>query len=83
MEGSIAGIRPEVLLAGPLVRMEPLEERHREALREAAARGSGHLPVHGMAGDFDLWFDEALVAPGDVPFAVVDAIRGRTARHAS
>ena len=63
-------LRPQSPLVGNLVRVEPLEERHREALRAAAADES----IFGFMvwpGDFDRWFDEALVEPNQVPFAVV------------
>ena len=71
MEGSIAEIRPAGPLVGRLARVEPLEERHREGLREAAAEDPEIFRYMTWPGDFDRWFEEALAAPGDVPFAVV------------
>ncbi len=54
------------------MRLEPIAERHREGLREAAEREPEiHrytiLPLLG----FDRWFDLALGAPAEVPFVVV------------
>src|SRR5215475_7056341 len=71
MEPPIDEIRPSVPLKGRLVRVEPLEERHREGLREAAAEDPDVFRYMTWPGDFDRWFDDALAAPGDVAFAVV------------
>ena len=71
MKESIADIRPSGRLVGRLVRVEPLEERHREGLREAAAEDPGIFRYMTWPGDFDRWFEEALAAPAEVPFAVV------------
>ena len=70
MEGSVAGIRPEALLSGPVVRMEPLEERHREPLRVASLEDPEIFRYMAWPG-FDRWFGEALEARAEVPFAVV------------
>jgi N-acetyltransferase len=64
-------LRPDGPLAGSFVSVEPLEERHREGLREAAAEDPEIFRYMVYPGDFDRWFDEALAAPGDVAFAVV------------
>jgi N-acetyltransferase len=64
-------LRPEVPLAGRIVRVEPLGERHREGLRAAADDDPAIFRFTVYPGDFDVWFDEALAATGDVPFAVV------------
>ncbi len=64
-------LRPAAPLAGSLVSVEPLEERHRDGLREAAAEDPEIFRYIAYPGDFDRWFDEALAAPGDVAFAVV------------
>ena len=61
-------IRPAGPLTGRIVSVEPLEERHREGLRSAAADIS-IFRFMAWPGDFDRYFDEAL-ASGDVPFAV-------------
>jgi RimJ/RimL family protein N-acetyltransferase len=71
VEGSISEIRPSDPLVGRLARVEPLEERHREGLREAAAEDPEIFRYMTWPGDFDRWFEEALAAPGDVAFAVV------------
>jgi N-acetyltransferase len=65
-------LRPNTPFTGRLVTVEPLEERHREELRAAAAdtstypwTGIGYIP-------FDEWFGAALPPPPDeVPFAIV------------
>lgn len=49
--------------------MEPLDERHREGLRAAAAAGPEIFRFVAWPGDFDRYFDEAL-ASADVAFAV-------------
>jgi RimJ/RimL family protein N-acetyltransferase len=71
MEGSVADIRPAGALSGRLVSVELLEERHREGLRDAAAEDPGIFGYMAWPGNFDLWFDATLVAPAEVPFAVV------------
>jgi RimJ/RimL family protein N-acetyltransferase len=67
----ISQLRPDAPLVGRLARVEPLEERHREGLREAAAEDPDIFRYMTWPGDFDVWFDEALAAPADVAFAVV------------
>ena len=62
-------IRPAGPLAGRIVSVEPLEERHREGLRSAAAADVSIFRFMAWPGDFDRYFDEAL-ASRDVPFAV-------------
>ena len=64
-------LRPEAPLVGRLVRVEPLAEEHREGLRAAVAAGPEILRYMAYPGDFDRWFDDALVVEGEVPFAVV------------
>jgi RimJ/RimL family protein N-acetyltransferase len=56
---------------GWLVRVEPLEERHREGLRGALQAELEILCYTAFRGDFDVWFEEALAASDEVPFAVV------------
>jgi RimJ/RimL family protein N-acetyltransferase len=56
---------------GRLVRVEPLHERHREGLRRAVDAGPEIFRFMAYPGEFDRWFDEALAATGDIPFAVV------------
>jgi RimJ/RimL family protein N-acetyltransferase len=55
------------------VRVEPLEERHRDGLRAAAGEDPGIFAWMAYPGDFDRWFDDALAAPDDIAFAVIFA----------
>jgi N-acetyltransferase len=64
-------LRPEESLAGEIVSVEPLDESHREDLRAAAAEDPSIFRYTVYPGEFDVWFEEALGAPGDVPFATV------------
>ncbi len=62
-------------LAGRFVRLEPIEERHREDLRAAAQDDAiwPYMPLNGAA-DFDPMFDDALAARAEgamLPFIVV------------
>ena len=72
-----------VLQQGPL-RLEPLDERHREGLREACALDQAIWEMYGISYDeahFDESFDRLLVNPVRLPFAIlVDGkIAGMTA----
>jgi RimJ/RimL family protein N-acetyltransferase len=68
----VVDLAPDGPLAGGIVRVEPLEEHHREGLRAAAEEapqtfrfiGLGYIP-------FDRWLDEALAAADEVPFALI------------
>lgn len=70
---------PPGILTGPCVKLEPIEEGHREPLREAAQIDQAiwkyfPLTFNGAGDDFDLWFDRALTlqAGSDhYPFAVI------------
>jgi len=64
-------LRPDAPFAGRIVSVEPLAERHREGLRAASEEDRGIFRFMAYSGDFDRWFDEALAAPADIPFAVV------------
>jgi RimJ/RimL family protein N-acetyltransferase len=70
---SSSTLRPSEPLAGRFVQVEPLAAHHREGLRAAAAEDPGIFRFMVYPGEFDRWFDEALAAPVDVPFAVVFA----------
>jgi RimJ/RimL family protein N-acetyltransferase len=62
-----------VLEDGPL-RLEPLEERHREALREACGEDAGIWAIYGLsfgAAQFDASFAGLLANPARLPFAVL------------
>ena len=64
-------LRPAGPLAGRIVRIEPIEERHREGLREAAERDPEiHRYTNLYSFGFDRWFDLALESTSDVPFVV-------------
>lgn len=64
-------LRPAAPLAGRIVRVEPIEERHREGLREAAeAEPQIHRFTNMYTLGFDRWFDLALANEQEVPFVV-------------
>ena len=64
-------IRPVGPLEGRIVRAEPIEERHREGLREAAERDPKiHRFTNMYSLGFDRWFDLALASEAEVPFVV-------------
>jgi len=64
-------LRPAGPLAGRIVRVEPIEERHRVGLREAAERDPQiHRYTNMYSFGFDRWFDLALEGTNDVPFVV-------------
>ena len=65
-------LRPAAPLVGRIVRAEPIEERHREGLREAAeAEPQIHRFTNMYTLGFDRWFDMALLSESEVPFVVV------------
>jgi RimJ/RimL family protein N-acetyltransferase len=67
----VTDLRPGAPLAGRIVRVEPIEERHREGLRVAAERDPQiHRFTMLYALGFDRWFDEALASEREVPFVV-------------
>lgn len=71
-----------VPLTGRWVRLVPLDESHREPLRQAADddRIWEHYPTRASGPGFDPWFDEALAeqhAGRRVPFAVGRVADGR------
>jgi N-acetyltransferase len=64
-------LRPTGPLVGRIVRVEPIEERHRAGLREAAERDPQiHRYTNMYSFGFDRWFDLALESTNDVPFVV-------------
>jgi N-acetyltransferase len=71
----VTELRPTRSLEGRIVRAEPIEERHREGLREAAERDPEiHRFTNMYTLGFDKWFDLALASEHEVPFVVhVDA----------
>jgi RimJ/RimL family protein N-acetyltransferase len=67
----VTDLRPDAPLAGRIVRVEPIEERHREGLREAAeAEPQIHRFTNMYTLGFDRWFDLALASETEVPFVV-------------
>jgi RimJ/RimL family protein N-acetyltransferase len=71
-ELTLEGLRPAGPLVGRIVRVEPIEERHRPGLREAAEREPQiHRYTNLYSFGFDRWFDLALGAEREVPFVVV------------
>jgi RimJ/RimL family protein N-acetyltransferase len=64
-------LRPAGPLEGRIVTAEPIEERHREGLREAAERDPEiHRFTNMYTLGFDKWFDLALETETEVPFVV-------------
>ncbi len=64
-------LRPSGPLVGRIVRVEPIEEGHREGLREAAERDPQiHRYTNMYSLGFDRWFDLALDSTSEVPFVV-------------
>jgi RimJ/RimL family protein N-acetyltransferase len=64
-------LRPHGPLAGRIVRVEPIAERHREGLRDAAEREPQiHRFTNMYTLGFDGWFDQALANESEVPFVV-------------
>ena len=64
-------LRPSGPLVGRIIRAEPIEERHREGLREAAERDPQiHRFTNMYSLGFDRWFDLALESTSEVPFVV-------------
>ena len=64
-------LHPDGPLVGRIVRVESLDERHREGLRAAADDDPSIFRYTVYPSDFDVWFDDALAAEDDVPFAVL------------
>jgi RimJ/RimL family protein N-acetyltransferase len=65
-------LRPHGPLVGRIVRVEPIEESHREGLREAAEREPQiHRFTNMYSVGFEGWFDHALASEKEVPFVVV------------
>src|SRR5579872_5405648 len=65
-------LRPAAALEGRIVRVEPIDEQHREGLREAAEREPQiHRFTNMYSLGFDRWFDIALETQAEVPFVVL------------
>jgi N-acetyltransferase len=64
-------LRPAATLDGRIVQLEPIAERHREGLREAAEREPQiHRYTNMYTLGFDRWFDVAVGSETEVPFVV-------------
>ncbi len=67
----VVDLRPAAALQGQIVRVEPIEERHREGLRTASeAEPQIHRFTNMYTLGFDRWFDLALASETEVPFVV-------------
>lgn len=76
-------LRPDEPLQGRIVRVEPIEERHREGLRAAAEREPQiHRFTNMYTLGFDRWFDLAVATETEVPFVVhVDDVPVGSSRY--
>lgn len=77
-----------VALEDEFVRLEPVEERHREILRAAGddAELWRYATINQHNADFDCWMDDRLAARergADLPFAVFDKKSGACAGSSS
>jgi RimJ/RimL family protein N-acetyltransferase len=67
----IRNLDPQGALVGRIVTVEPIEERHREGLRQAAERDPQiHRFTNMYTFGFDRWFDLALASETEMPFVV-------------
>jgi RimJ/RimL family protein N-acetyltransferase len=68
----VSSLRPDQPFQGRIVRLEPIAERHRDGLREAAEREPEiHRFTNMYTFGFDGWFDLALGSATEVPFVVL------------
>jgi N-acetyltransferase len=68
----MSSLRPDRPFEGRIVRVEPVAERHREGLREAAEREPEiHRFTNMYTFGFDAWFDLAVGSESEVPFVVL------------
>jgi len=64
----LGGLWPAGPFEGRIVRLEPIEERHRDDLRAAALRDPHiHRYTNMATFGFDTWFDNALAAKTEIP----------------
>jgi RimJ/RimL family protein N-acetyltransferase len=67
----VTELRPDGPIEGRIVRLEVIDERHRDGLREAAQRDPQiHRYTTMESFGFDRWFDLALATDREVPFVV-------------
>lgn len=65
------GLPERIELRGQIVTLEPIADRHREGLREAAERDPQiHRFTNMYTLGFDRWFDLALASEREVPYVV-------------
>jgi RimJ/RimL family protein N-acetyltransferase len=67
-------LRPSEPLVGRLVRVEPIEERHRAGLRAAMEEAPEILRYMAFPA-FEQWFDHSLAVETQIPFTVLVAGR--------
>lgn len=77
-----------VILENDFVRLEPIEERHRDALREAGEDPDlwRFATINQYGADFDAWMNDRLAARErgtDLPFVVFDKESGACAGSSS
>jgi RimJ/RimL family protein N-acetyltransferase len=79
----VSELRPDTPIEGRIVRLEPIDERHREGLRAAAERDPRiHRYTNMESFGFDRWFDLALETQKEVPFVVlVDGVPAGSTRY--
>jgi RimJ/RimL family protein N-acetyltransferase len=66
-----SSLDPHGSLTGRIVRLETIDERHRDGLREAAERDPQiHRYTNMYSLGFDRWFDLALGSESEIPFVV-------------
>jgi N-acetyltransferase len=76
VDDAIAQLRVAAPFEGRLVRLEPIDELHRDGLRAAAEQDpSIHRFTNMYSLGFDRWFDASLASTTSVPFVVV--VNGR------
>jgi len=66
----VSSLRLSEPLAGRIVRVEPLAERHRDGLREAMEEAPEIFRYMRYPG-FDRWFEHALTVEDEIPFTVL------------
>jgi N-acetyltransferase len=66
----VRSLRPSEPLVGQIVRIETIDERHREGLRAAMDESPEIFRYMAYPG-FDSWFEHALTVEQEVPFVVL------------
>ena len=65
-----ADLRPEAPLVGRIVRVEAIDDRHRDGLRAAMDDSPDIFRFMAYPG-FEQWFEQTVTAPHEIPFAVL------------